>query len=69
MYYGHLKCKLHVNIIGFEVILYEYMIYFSSTKNLTRSEFHAHPHAHGHDSVVDDVQRRYLREFLSQNEK
>lgn len=35
----------------------------------TGGEFHSHPDAHWHASVVDDVQRRHLIALLSQNEK
>lgn len=35
----------------------------------TWSEFHSHPDAHRHASVVDDVQRRHLLVFFPQYEK
>lgn len=31
----------------------------------TRSEFHAEPNRHGHDAMMDHMQRRYLTVFLS----
>lgn len=31
---------------------------------ITWSEFHSHPNAHWHNTVMNDVQSRHLREFL-----